>query len=57
MTSGDTLIIWKGEEQNTFAFTIRLTEKALSWYTNESGLKADGQLNNDGVTYNYYAIG
>lgn len=50
-------MIWKGEEKNTFTLTIRLTEKTLSWYTNESGLKSEGQLNEAGVTYNYFAIG
>ena len=50
-------MIWKGEERNDFWFTIHLTEKTLSWYTNESGYKSEGQLNEDGVTYNYFAIG
>lgn len=50
-------MIWKGEQVDSALFTIRLTDKTLSWYTNEFGLGAEGQLNKSGVTYSYFSLG
>ena len=50
-------MIWKGEQADSWSLTIRLTDKTLSWYTNEVGLDAEGQLNESGVTYRYFSLG